>query len=470
VSVLTGALTAAEVTDVPDDAAALRSAARAFANAADGIHSAATRGSGVWSGIPTVFQADALTPALTPLMDPAVQQAQHLRTAADDFLRVASAAANSIDDLHRDRDVLVRQIDRFHASAPGQVEAHAAQEVSKGNLLGAVATVITSWQQVPALVAEEASLRIRVRNHNDNVATTLNGIAAQLDQITPANVDAGTVHLASTTKHSDSGNWFTHAWGDVEGVAKGAWGGVEHAAESAWPSVQDVAGVAGNVFASLGNAMLEHPDETLELLGGIATMMGGAAMEGGGIALDFTGIGAIGGVPLNISGAAVMAAGAATATAGAGQLATHALTDDAKTPYDTDHAARARERNEPNENHPGRNKAGEYQSKDNDKARVDSAQKEAEGIKQYSKQNGGVHVDTDKVLAKQPGVEKGRFYDGLVKKPDGTYEGIEVKSGSSKDAAQERFDAGVSYDDPAYATLRNGDRIKITSVDYQYVK
>jgi hypothetical protein len=46
---------------------------------------------------------------------------------------------------------------------------------------------------------------------------------------------------------------------------------------------------------------------------------------------------------------------------------------------------------------------------------------------------------------------------------------IEVKSGTSADKAQKAFDQAVSYDHPAYAKL-NGERIKITSVNYQRVK
>jgi hypothetical protein len=462
-SLLAGALTVADVTDVPDDADALRSAARRFADAADGVLTAATSGSRAWSGLPGVLTADALTPALAPLMDPAVRRAQRMQEAADEFQAVATRAANSIDELHQDHDVLVAQIEQFHASAPGQVAAQAATEAASGNLLGAVATVITNWQQVPTLVAEEAGLRLRVRNHNDTVTSTLADIAAQLDGINPSTDDVTAVHTAAAVT-SGSGNWLSDAWHHVEGAAEIGWAGIAGAAKAAWPHIEDAAGVAGNIFASLGNAMVNHPDETLELLGGLATMAGGAAMEGGGGLLDATGIGAIGGVPLNIAGAGVIASGATMAGGGALQLGIHAMTDDSQSPYSTDHS-----RNEPNENHPGRNKAGEYQSEDNDKARADSAQKEKEGLEQYSKQNGGVHVDDTKVLAKQPGVDKGRFYDGLVKKADGTYEGIEVKSGSSKDAAQEQFDAGVSYDNPAYATL-NGERIRITSVDYQYVK
>ena len=87
---------------------------------------------------------------------------------------------------------------------------------------------------------------------------------------------------------------------------------------------------------------------------------------------------------------------------------------------------------------------------------------------QYEAQR-GVNGDAPRVRASQDGAGRVRYYDGLVKKPDNTYEGIEVKSGTSKDTSQEAFDNGVSYDKPAYATLR-GERIKITSVAYEHVE
>lgn len=67
--------------------------------------------------------------------------------------------------------------------------------------------------------------------------------------------------------------------------------------------------------------------------------------------------------------------------------------------------------------------------------------------------------------AEVSGIKSSRKYDGLVQKQDGTgtYEGIEVKSGSSSDAAQERFDQAVNDGTPATGVL-NGKPITITSV------
>jgi hypothetical protein len=463
-TLLTGALTAADVTDVPDDADALRGAARRFANAADGVHSAATSGSRAWAGLPGVLTADALTPALAPLMDPAVQRARGMQSAADEFLRVATRAANSIDDLKHEHDLLVKQIDQFHASAPGQMEAQATKEAANGNILGAVATVITSWQQVPSLVADEASLRWRVNAHNDNVTSTLAGIAAQLDGIVPDTTDVHGVHTAANVtvkKDSGGGNWFEDAWNTAK-TAIGVGGAVLGAeADAAWPYVQDAAATAGNIFASLGNAMMNHPDEVLELLGGLAMMAGGAAMEGGGVALDATGIGAIGGIPLNIAGAGVIAGGAAMASTGALGLGLHAATDDQQSPNRTDHVDQWKK--EQNEKHPGRSKDGTYRSEGNGEARADAKAKEAEGVAAEGKR-AGLPTTTQQVKATVDGAPNGRFFDGLMKNPDGTYTGIEIKSGTASRSAEQRtFDSLVSPSNPAYAKL-NGVTIKITSV------
>jgi hypothetical protein len=68
------------------------------------------------------------------------------------------------------------------------------------------------------------------------------------------------------------------------------------------------------------------------------------------------------------------------------------------------------------------------------------------------------------VKARVNGVEIGRLYDGLSLKSDGTWEGIEVKSGTSPiTPGQRAFDGAVSPSNPATATI-NGQQIKITSV------
>lgn len=71
---------------------------------------------------------------------------------------------------------------------------------------------------------------------------------------------------------------------------------------------------------------------------------------------------------------------------------------------------------------------------------------------------------TNTMKARVDGAPNGRFFDGLMQKPDGTWAGIEVKSGGATRTGEQRsFDGLVSYDNPAYATI-DGKLVKITSV------
>lgn len=76
--------------------------------------------------------------------------------------------------------------------------------------------------------------------------------------------------------------------------------------------------------------------------------------------------------------------------------------------------------------------------------------------------------------AKLDGVEHGRYYDGLAQKSDGTYKGIEIKSGdASRNGEQRAFDSKVSPQNPAYVTItnKNGaiETVKITEVEVRKV-
>ena len=181
---LFGALTADEVAPVPSSGADLLAAAqqyqRAIADVAAAVHSA----HGQWQGLPDVLQADHITPALKPLMDPADKLASALQDSAESFVSVASAASTSLAQLQTEHDTLVSRIEQFRASAPGKMASKAAAEVRTGDLLGAAATVISSWKQVPELVGDEFALRTEVAAHNLKVSTTVSSIARQIDQIT----------------------------------------------------------------------------------------------------------------------------------------------------------------------------------------------------------------------------------------------------------------------------------------------
>lgn len=60
--------------------------------------------------------------------------------------------------------------------------------------------------------------------------------------------------------------------------------------------------------------------------------------------------------------------------------------------------------------------------------------------------------------------QDGRLFDGLILKEDGTYTGIEVKTGNAyPKGTQKHFDTLVSYENPGIGYL-NGKQIQVTSV------
>ena len=80
-------------------------------------------------------------------------------------------------------------------------------------------------------------------------------------------------------------------------------------------------------------------------------------------------------------------------------------------------------------------------------------------------------IVNEKRAARINGTGRPRFYDRFILTEDGTWEGLEVKSGGGHyETDQRAFDAQVSPDNPAYVTLSDGRTIKITQVHVEYVE
>lgn len=114
-----------------------------------------------------------------------------------------------------------------------------------------------------------------------------------------------------------------------------------------WSKVGDFVGDVGgglldagagavNGLASFGNAMVNHPADTVIAAAGIALTGVSAAGDGLGLALDATGVGAVAGVPLNAVSTAGVVAGATMTAAAVTDLAHHAATDDQVSPVQRD--------------------------------------------------------------------------------------------------------------------------------------
>lgn len=83
-----------------------------------------------------------------------------------------------------------------------------------------------------------------------------------------------------------------------------------------------------NGAANVGEAILEHPEDVLEMALGVGGMVVGAGGELGGLALDVTVVGAPAGAAVHVASTGLIVAGTAAAAHGAGNLAQHALEND----------------------------------------------------------------------------------------------------------------------------------------------
>ncbi|MXP24278.1 hypothetical protein GIY30_23425 [Gordonia sp. HNM0687] len=109
----------------------------------------------------------------------------------------------------------------------------------------------------------------------------------------------------------------------------------------------------------------------------------------------------------------------------------------------------------------GRDSLGRYAKGNDGRSGKDEEKRILDELEKDQK----VPIIRDQRQATIPGGKHGRFYDGLMPNGDGTYTGIEVKSGgASKTRQQKEFDARVSPETPASVRLPDGTTVKITGV------
>lgn len=209
----------------------------------------------------------------------------------------------------------------------------------------------------------------------------------------------------------------------------------------AWNGLVDVV----NGVASVGNAMLRHPEALLAMLGGAGMIAGGAGLFGGGGAVSLTGVGATIGAPTAAGGAALIGGG--IAGVGATVVAVDAI---------------GAGRVEPMQKHadPNRDERGRYTDGNSSPGK----DKEQQGLDEFEEETGEQVIRQQVKATVDGGNPNGRYFDGLYKNPDGTYTAIEVKSGTaSKDANQRVFDDIVNGGTPATARV-NGETVRIVEV------
>ena len=168
-------------------------------------------------------------------------------------------------------------------------------------------------------------------------------------------------------------------------------------------------------------------------------------------------------------------AGAATSA----KRASHAADKATDTAKHTDEAATAaKTKSEPVDEYAdrgdGRDIKGRYAKGNGGAHMYDDS--EARGLEEYLDDLDADGVAVNEVieykrLARIEGAPQGRYYDRLVQHEDGTWVGLEVKSGgSSYSGTQRAADNMVSPDNPAIVKLDDGRTIKVTEVQVKRVE
>ena len=211
-----------------------------------------------------------------------------------------------------------------------------------------------------------------------------------------------------------------------------------------------------NGTASVGNAILRNPDALLALLGGAAMMIGGGATVLGGGGLAATGVGSVPGGAAVAGGFAVAGAGGALAAAGASKLAGEATGSAGVMLMEKNHGV---------DRGDSRDESGHFARGQDSKPWIN---KEKQGLDEIEAEEGRT-VLRDTVRASLGGSTQHRYFDGFIRRPDGTYSAVEVESGTAiekylrNEGNQLGFDQAITPTNPARATL-NGEIIQITNV------
>lgn len=273
-------------------------------------------------------------------------------------------------------------------------------------------------------------------------------------------------HAHAEEMHEQAMRWLTEAREDLQTAAtrcssaladhsvtfEGLLRGLQFVALAVLLTQEEILRNTVNDTAAFGAALLENPDLLLELLGGLGGMAGGGALFLAGLGWSVIPGGVI------VGGGEAVVAGGAIATAGAGLAGTAigTLSQRGERSGIEIWQARGPDRGD------GRfldgtwsnGRTGYYDAKGAEQKVLDNLEDDLQ--LPIERRQVKAHIEGEK--------QDGRFFDGLIRKPDGTYSGVEVKTGDARyGGTQKHFDGLISSENPAIAKL-DGQEIRITEV------
>lgn len=335
-------------------------------------------------------------------------------------ISAAQAMAKQAQTLAADSTQAASALESAYAASAAQAVQALPPGATPAQVLAARAPSAAQAAQASAISADAAEATKLMAQANSMARQAWSQAAATFDAVT---AQAPSVQAAVAAARAQAAN--AHQGG-------GFWSGVGNLA------------LGGVAWA--GDAVLGGVDA---LQGGVDPITDGATVLDGAEAADLTGTGIA-----DITGGATSSEVAAAEEEAAANVVVDGTKVDSRVADDATEDLRGVDRGD------GR----DFQGKFANGAGGQGKDAEAQGLRQYEADTGDP-VITQQVEARIPNLP-GRRYDGLVENPDGTYTGIEVKSGSAiarySGSQQQVFDQAVDSGTPATARL-NGRTIKITA-------
>lgn len=181
---MSGVVSAASLDEIRFDMGAVLAAADDLRHASGDVRSAASDGEHSWSTMPAVFEMAGVSAAMPAMTHRSTAVATELAESAERLHEVVDRASFDFAELQMRRAALVERIASFAGGLHAAVERHDAA-------LPEPPDSSTSWDKIPGLAAEDATLRAAVSDWNEQWRDWQRRLASQIRAITGGDSTAG---------------------------------------------------------------------------------------------------------------------------------------------------------------------------------------------------------------------------------------------------------------------------------------
>lgn len=181
---MSGMVSPASLDEIRFEMGAVLAAADDLRAASDDVRTTASDGEHSWSTMPAVFEMAGVSAAMPAMTHRSTAVATELAESAERLHEVVDRASFDFAELQTRRAALIERIASFAGGLHAAVERHDAA-------LPEPPDSSTSWDKVPGLAAEDATLRAAVSDWNEQWRDWQRRLASQIRAITGGDSTAG---------------------------------------------------------------------------------------------------------------------------------------------------------------------------------------------------------------------------------------------------------------------------------------